>query len=154
MKWIVKVLLVVLVAVMLSLLAIEDTGYVLISRSPWVIELSLTFFVLLIAVSFILLHMALRFISNSWGIGGRVREWRLKRRHAQARKSLNQGLLELAQRNWKKSEKLLLKNVADSESPLINYLAAASAAQEQGKINVEMIFYRLPMRVHLVLMWR
>jgi len=132
MKWLVKVLIVVVVAVLLSLLAIEDTGYVLISRTPWVVELSLTFFALIIAAGFVVFYMTLRFISNSWGISGRLREWRLHRRHMLARKSLNQGLLELAQRNWKKSEKLLIKNIEDSESPLINYLAAASAAQEQG----------------------
>jgi len=133
MKWLVKVLLVVLFAVVISLLAIEDTGYVLISRSPWVVELSLTFFALIILIGFFVFYFVLRFIANSWGVGERVREWRMYRRHKLARKNLNQGLLELAQRNWKKAEKLLTKHVDDSESPLINYLAAASAAQEQGE---------------------
>jgi len=133
MKWLFKVLLVVLMAVIISLLAIEDTGYVLIARTPWVIELSLTFFALMIVISFALLYFLLRFISNSWGFGERLREWRLQRNHKLARQNLNQGLLELAQRNWKKSEKLLIKNVQYSETPLLNYLAAASAAQEQGE---------------------
>jgi len=133
MKWLIKVLLVVVIAVVFGLLAIEDTGYVLISRTPWVIELSLTFFALIIAAGFIIFYAVLRFVSNSWGVGGRLREWRSHRRHKLARNSLNNGLLELAQRNWKKSEKLLIKNVEDSDSPLINYLAAASAAQEQGE---------------------
>jgi len=133
MSWLVKVLLIVLAAVVLSLLAIEDTGYVLISRAPWVIELSLTFFVVVIALSFIILYGILRFIANTWHVGERLREWRSQRRQKLSRQSLNQGLLELAQRNWKKAEKLLLKHVDDSESPLLNYLAAASAAQEQGQ---------------------
>ncbi len=133
MSWLVKVLLIILVAVVLSLLAIEDTGYVLISRAPWVIELSLTFFVVVIALGFIVLYGILRFIANTWHVGERLREWRIQRRQKLSRQSLNQGLLELAQRNWKKAEKLLLKHVDDSESPLLNYLAAASAAQEQGQ---------------------
>ena len=133
MSWLVKLLLIVLAAVILSLLAIEDTGYVLISRAPWVIELSLTFFVVMIVASFVLLYGILRFVFNTWGVGGRVREWRSQRRQKLSRQSLNQGLLELAQRNWKKAEKLLLKHVDDSESPLLNYLAAASAAQEQSE---------------------
>ena len=132
MSWLVKVLLIIVAAVVLSLLAIEDTGYVLISRSPWVIELSLTFFIVIIVGSFILLYAVIRFISNTWHVGERIREWQSQRRQKLSRQSLNQGLLELAQRNWKKSEKLLLKHVDDSESPLLNYLAAASAAQEQG----------------------
>jgi len=133
MSWLVKILLIIVAAVVLSLLAIEDTGYVLISRAPWVVELSLTFFVVVIAASFLLLYALLRFIANTWVVGDRIREWRSQRRQKLSRQSLNQGLLELAQRNWKKAEKLLLKNVTDSESPLLNYLAAASAAQEQGE---------------------
>lgn len=133
MTWLVKVLLVILLAVVIALLAIKDTGYVLISRAPWVVELSLTFAALTIGIGFIIFYIVLRFISNSWGVGERVREWRILRRNKLARKNLNQGLLELAQRNWKKAEKLLIKYVEDSESPLINYLAAASAAQEQGE---------------------
>jgi len=133
MSWLVKVLLIVLAAVVLGLLAIEDTGYVLISRTPWVIELSLTFFMVMIVATFALLYALLRFIFNTWSVGERIREWRSQRRQKLSRQSLNQGLLELAQRNWKKSEKLLVKYVDDSESPLLNYLAAASAAQEQGE---------------------
>jgi len=133
MSWLVKVLLIIIAAVVLSLLAIEDTGYVLVSRSPWVVELSFTFFVVIIVVSFILLYASIRFISNTWHVGDRIRVWQLHRRARLSRQSLNQGLLELAQRDWKKAEKLLLKYVDDSESPLLNYLAAASAAQEQGE---------------------
>jgi len=133
MSWLVKVLLIILAAVAVSLLAIEDTGYVLISRAPWVIELSLTFFVAAIVLGFILFYVLLRFIYNTWGIGEKIRDWNHHRRQKVSRQSLNQGLLELAQRNWKKAEKLLLKHVDDSESPLLNYLAAASAAQEQSQ---------------------
>lgn len=133
MSWLVKILLIIVAAVVFSLLAIEDTGYVLISRAPWVVELSLTFFAVVIVATFLVLYALLRFIANTWAVGDRIREWRTQRRQKLSRQNLNQGLLELAQRNWKKAEKLLLKNVTDSESPLLNYLAAASAAQEQGE---------------------
>lgn len=133
MTWLVKILLIILLAVVIALFAIQDTGYVLISRAPWVVELSLTFAALAVGIGFMIFYLVMRFISNSWGVGERVREWRQQRRYKFARKNLNQGLLELAQRNWKKAEKLLIKTVDDSESPLINYLAAASAAQEQGE---------------------
>jgi len=132
MKWLVKLMLLVLAGVAVTLLAIEDTGYVLISRQPWVIELSMTLFILLIVISFIVLYGVLRFISNTWGIGQRMRDWQQQRRHNSARQNLNKGLLELAQRNWVKAEKLLTRHVEDSESPLLNFLAAASAAQEQN----------------------
>jgi len=132
MKFLVKVLIVSIVTVLLALFALDDTGYVLISRTPWVVELSLTMFVILLALTFLVLYFVIRFTVRSWTLSSRVHDWRLQRSHIRARKSLNKGLLELAQRNWKKAEKILLKNVNESESPLLNYLGAASAAQEQS----------------------
>lgn len=133
MKLLLKLLFVAVLGVLLALVAIRDTGYVLISREPWAIELSLTLFVLLLLASFFLLYWLVRFIHNSWTLSQRVQDWQSRRRIARARRSLNRGLLELAQRHWGKAEKLLIQHVDDSESPLLNYLAAASAAQEQGE---------------------
>jgi HemY protein len=47
-------------------------------------------------------------------------------------KILFTGLIELAEGNWSGAEKRLLKYAEDSETPLLNYLAAARAAQHQG----------------------
>ena len=105
MTGLVKVLLVILFAVVIALFAIQDTGYVLISRAPWVVELSLTFAALTIGIGFIIFYIVLRFISNSWGVGERVREWRMQRRNKLARKNLNQTLIELAQRTSKMADK-------------------------------------------------
>ncbi|WP_399361225.1 heme biosynthesis HemY N-terminal domain-containing protein [Thiohalobacter thiocyanaticus] len=51
-----------------------------------------------------------------------------------ARHSLNQGLLALSEGDWPRAEKLLVEHADDSESPLLNYLAAARAAQDQGRM--------------------
>lgn len=133
MKWLVRFFIVTLLGVAIALFARQDTGYVLITREPWVVETSLTMFILLTLVSFAVLYGVIRFIINAWGLSGRVHHWQTERHSQRARKNLNKGLLELAHRHWSKAEKLLLKNVKDSDTPLINYLAAASAAQEQGE---------------------
>lgn len=132
MKLLLKIILVALLGVGLALVAREDTGYVLISMTPWVIEISLILFIAGLLASFFIAYYLVRFLVNSWGLSRRMHEWQQRRSALHARKSLNKGLLALAQRDWPKAEKLLLQHVEHSESPLLNYLAAASAAQEQG----------------------
>jgi HemY protein len=132
MKLLLKIILVAVLGVALALVARQDTGYVLIARSPWVIEISLTLFIVILLASFVAAYFLIRFLVNSWGLTRRVHDWQERRSVVHARKSLNKGLLELAQRHWGKAEKLLTQHVEHSESPLLNYLAAASAAQEQG----------------------
>lgn len=132
MKWLLRAMLVAVLGVLIAVFAREDTGYVLITREPWVVETSLTMFVLILVVAFLLVYAVLRFIANAWQVGRRLQHWQQQRRARRARRDLGRGLLELAQRNWEKAERLLTRNVAESDTPLINYLAAASAAQEQG----------------------
>lgn len=132
MKLLLKIILVALLGVGVALLARQDTGYVLIARTPWAIEISLILFIVMLLASFVISYYLVRFLVNSWGLSRRMHDWQDRRHAVHARKSLNKGLLELAQRHWVKAEKLLLQNIEHSESPLLNYLAAASAAQEQG----------------------
>jgi HemY protein len=55
------------------------------------------------------------------------------RRFEKSRKLLNLGLIDLAEGRFAQAENNLVKLVEYSESPLIHYLAAARAAQQQGK---------------------
>jgi len=55
------------------------------------------------------------------------------RRFGKSRKLLNQGLIDLAEGRFDQAEVNLIKMVEYSESPLLHYLAAARAAQLQGK---------------------
>ncbi|WP_126457091.1 heme biosynthesis HemY N-terminal domain-containing protein [Sulfuriflexus mobilis] len=132
MKLLIKILFIALLGVALALLAKQDAGYVLIARSPWAIEISLTLFIVALFAGFVVAYYLIRFLVNSWGLSRRMHDWQERRHVQKARRSLNRGLLELAQRHWDKAEKLLIQHVEHSESPLLNYLAAASAAQEQG----------------------
>ena len=133
MKLLIKMLLGSLLAVLLTLWVIKDPGYVLLAREPWVIEVSLAFFVILLLIAFLVFYGVIRFIKNTWAFPDNVHEWRNNRRHKRAYRSLTKGLMQLAQHQWKKAESLLLKNATDSETPLLNYLGAAHAAQEQGE---------------------
>ncbi len=133
MRSVIAAFLALLTAVAVTLWVKEDNGYVLIGYGPWTVEGSLALFVLLGLGLFLLLHLSLRLLSRLWQMPDRVSGWRRKRRLQRAHRSLTRGLVELAEGRWKVAERHLTRYAQQSESPLINYLAAARAAQLQGE---------------------
>ena len=130
MKWLVYAFVILLAAVLLGLLAYQDPGYVLISRGTTTLEMSLSLFSTLVVLGFIALYLLLRLLFRGWHVPRRVHQWRQFRRARKARQASNRGLIELAEGHWRKAERALLKNVKDSDTPLLNYLSAARAAQK------------------------
>jgi len=125
-------LLVLALSVFIALAIKQDNGYVLIGYGNWSIEGSLAFFVLLNVVLFALLYTIIRLLSRVYGVPGRFHDWRRRRETGRAQKALTQGLVELSEGHWKSAEKSLVRHAAHSETPLLNYLAAARSAQQQG----------------------
>lgn len=58
----------------------------------------------------------------------RISQSRENKHHAEAQLDLKNGLVNLVEGHFAESEKLLVKNVAYSETPLLNYLGAAHCA--------------------------
>ena len=131
MKWLFTAFLILLAAVLLGLLAYQDPGYVLISRGQTTLEMSLSLFASVVVIGFILLYFLIRTLVRGWHVPGRLRRWRQLRRRRQARHSSNRGLIELAEGNWRRAERALINHAKDSDTPLLNYLSAARAAQKQ-----------------------
>lgn len=121
-----------LFAVIVTLWVKEDNGYVLIGYGQWTIEGSLALFILAGAILFMLSYLLLRILARLWAVPDQFQHWSSRRVAASARHSLTQGLMELAEGNWKSAEKHLIQHAVHSETPLLNYLAAARAAQLQG----------------------
>lgn len=132
MKLLFTVLLVLAGAVGFTLLAQRDPGYVLISYADWSAESSLSLFLVVIAVGFTLFYLLLRLIFGTLHIPARIAYWRRHRRALRARRATNRGLLALAEGNWPHAERFLNRYAASSDTPLLNYLGAARAAQKQG----------------------
>src|SRR5690606_11330594 len=61
----------------------------------------------------------------------RLRERLERRRQRRARRALTQGLIEIAEGQWRDGERRLVRHATASDVPLINYLVAARAAQLQ-----------------------
>ena len=124
-------LLVLLVGVVAGLLAYQDPGYVLIGRGNLTIETTLSLFIVLLLAAFVAAYLLVRLAVRTWQAPARLRQWRAERRRRRARRSLRQGLIELAEGHWRKAERILIRHADDSSTPLLNYLSAARAAQKQ-----------------------
>lgn len=132
MKTLIIALLGLTAAVVAALAVQDDNGYILVGYGQWTIEGSLAFFLLANVLVFVVLYLVIRFFSRMFAAPKQVGEWRNKRGALRARKALTLGLVELSEGNWQKAEKDLLKYARRSETPLLNYLAAARSAQQQG----------------------
>lgn len=119
-------------AVAVTLVVRADNGYLLIGYGYWTVEMSLALAVLLLGVTFTALHLLLRLLSRTRALPRTLREWQHRRAEQRARLALTRGLIDLAEGNWRAAEKNLTRHAADSETRLLNYLAAARAAQQQG----------------------
>lgn len=109
----------------------QGSGYVLISYGTWSYESSLWVFSLLFAVALSTLYIGLHFLFALLKTPSALKNWQEKRQINVAIGKTVQGLITLAEGNFKQSEKLLMAG-AHGKGKLINYLAAARAAQYSG----------------------
>jgi HemY protein len=123
---------VVLVAIIATLYALENPGYVLIARAPWSVEMTLTTFVLLAIAAFFAVALVVFLIIRLLRIPRDVARWRVKRRTREARTALTRGLSRLMEGNWVEAEGQLLTGLRYGDAPLLNYLGAAIASQAHG----------------------
>ena len=116
----------------LGTLALQDNGQVSIVWGEWIVETSLSFFMVILAVSFIALYLLTRFWSTLILLPRHWREGRLMKRHYQAEKTLNKGMIALEYGDWKMAEKQLIKSAKFSELGLVHFLSAAKMAHNQN----------------------
>jgi HemY protein len=115
------------------LLVQEDPGFILVKYADYKIETTLAFGIIAVAVATVLIHFLFKLLMGVWHIPRAVKKQSQGRRFSKSRKLLNQGLIDLAEGHYDKAEANLVKMVDYSESPLLHYLAAARAAQLQGR---------------------
>jgi len=130
MKWLLYLLITVAVVTGITLLAIADRGYVLINIWHYTIESTVVTWIIVLGIVFTLLHYTIRVTGNFLRMPRDMRKWREQRRQQSANKALLEGMVKLAEGNWKAAEKQVLKHSSDSQVPMLNYIAAARAAHE------------------------
>ena len=122
------------VAVMAAVLLVQnDAGFVLVKYGEYSIETTLAFGIVALVAATLLVNAAYRMLMGIWRLPTSMKRSSNSRRYDKSRKMLNQGLIDLAEGRFDQAEKNLIKLVDFSENPLLHYLAAARAAQHQGR---------------------
>jgi HemY protein len=132
-KMIIRLLLLVIAVLAGVLLVRDDPGQLLLRYRDYSVETTLAFAVLIMVLSVVAMHYSFKFLRGMWHLPGSIKNLSQNRRYDKARRQLNQGLIDLAEGRFEQAENHLIRLVEFSESPLVHYLAAARAAQLQGK---------------------
>ncbi|WP_455380115.1 heme biosynthesis HemY N-terminal domain-containing protein [Acidihalobacter prosperus] len=111
--------------------ALHNPGYAFLAWGHWSVELTLIDLVIAIIFCFVVLYVTVRLIARAWRAPHQLASRLHSRRSERARRGLIRGLIELAEGRWKESERLLIRNASSSQTPLLNFLAAARSAQMQ-----------------------
>ena len=107
---------------------LQDPGYVVISFRGYLIEMSVPVLIALILLLMFSGWLILKLIRAPRKLGeaaGRYRSGRSGQR-------LTRGMIEVAEGNFAKGERLLARTAHNSDAPLLNYLQAARAAHLLG----------------------
>ena len=131
-RFFIILLILLLAGAWLGQLMVQDPGYVLMAYKETTVETSLWVLLLIAIVLFAVLHTVLNLITRARVPAQRMRDWRGRRNHKVAQGKTLKGLMALSEGNWWKAQRYLTQAAERSEQPLINYLAAAKAAHEQG----------------------
>ncbi len=120
-----------LVGTGLATLLLYDNGQVSMVWNDWVIETSLSFLVIAMAVTFILGYFLIRLFLNLWHLPVFWRRRRRLRQYSKAENSMAKGMIALEYGDWQTAEKQLIKSAKQSEAGLVHYLSAAKMAHNQ-----------------------
>ncbi len=131
MKWLIYALVALAASVVVGLVALPDPGYVLLGYGKYSVETTL----LTLLAGLFLIYILLRVLSRIWKAPRNLQAWNSRQQLQRDRKRLNNGLVELVEGNSLRAEQDLKRLVKQGDKPLITYLAAARAAQQQGAID-------------------
>ena len=106
----------------------SDTGYVAISFRGYLVEMSVPMLVLLTAALFGSIWLVRKIVLAPRRIGEAAGRYRSMR----SGQKMTRGMIEMAEGNFARGERMLARAASTSDSPLFNYLQAARAAHLQG----------------------
>ncbi|MBP3140558.1 heme biosynthesis HemY N-terminal domain-containing protein [Aliivibrio fischeri] len=114
----------------------DQQGYVLISVANTTIEMSLTTLVLFIGALIAGLFLLEMIVKRILSVSNYTRGWFSARHLRKARYNTFKGMIKLHEGEWKEAERLITKGGRHNDFPLLNYLAAAEAAQGRQQIDL------------------
>lgn len=129
-----------LIVVILSLAAATTIGLVSLDSPPGIMlvsygshswEMPLVLALLFIAVGFALLYLVFNFLFGVLRTPRKARAWNERRQNRNAQDDTLRGYARLIEGEWAQGEKDLVKRLNHCKTPMLNYLGAAHAAQQQ-----------------------
>ncbi|MDX1481831.1 MAG: heme biosynthesis HemY N-terminal domain-containing protein [Woeseiaceae bacterium] len=108
---------------------LQDPGYVIINFRSYVVEMSVPVLLGLVLATIVALWLLRKILRAPRRLGqaaGRLRSDR-------AGQKVTRGMIEIAEGNFARGEKLLARTTEVAEAPLLNYLQAARAAHLAGE---------------------
>jgi HemY protein len=125
-------LLILIFSVWFGLEIVHHPGYLLLVYEPWTVEMPVWFALLTFLIFLGLFYLLITSIDHIRFLFYRFKNWLYFRREQKSYSKTQLGLTALIEGRWKRAEQLLIAGVNQTLDPLINYLAAAKAAHEQG----------------------
>lgn len=129
MKFGLLVILVLIVSAFAASFLLADPGYVVINFRGYLIEMSVPILLALIVLIIIATWAIIKLVRAPRKLGEAAGRYRTGR----AGQRLTRGVIEVAEGNFAKGERLLGRAAGVSEAPLLNYLQAARAAHLLGQ---------------------
>lgn len=120
-------------AVGFAAIAKDTNGYVRVHLDPYTVEVNVWVFIFAVLALFILLYLLFRLLSWIFMTKKRVGKWKQRKDELSAGKSMQKGYIDLIEGKWDSAEKRLVAKADKSPAPVLNYLAAAHAAQQNGE---------------------
>jgi len=108
---------------------LSDPGYVVINIRGYLVEMTVPVLVLLTAALFGIVWLVRKIILAPRRIGEAAGRYR----SARSGQKMTRGMIEVAEGNFARGERMLARAASTSDSPLFNYLQAARAAHLQGR---------------------
>ena len=122
------VVFVLLIGTIATHFLLENNGYVLISFLGYTIEMSVPILILFLLLAYLIVRLLVRI----WNAPRALGELAARTRYKRASRQIKRGFIALSEGKLARGERLLTKGAANSDAPILNYLAAARAAQMQG----------------------
>jgi len=119
----------------LGISAVQDSSDITINYqwndNPMSVSLTSTTMLIVGILGILGLYIFFSLLKFIFGLKKRLKNRRNAKLSLKAKQELTKGLVQFTEGRWEESEYLLLNNVAHSETPLLNYLAASRSAHMQ-----------------------
>ncbi|MFQ5660471.1 MAG: heme biosynthesis HemY N-terminal domain-containing protein [Gammaproteobacteria bacterium] len=130
-------------AVGLGIFLKNDPGRFVFTYAGTTVQMSFALFVIGLIIAVISFHFIFSLINGLMRLPGKINHWSSHRRSRRSEKYLTRGLMSSLEGNWLKAEEAFSEGASYSRTPMLNYLGAARAAQQQGALQRRDHYLRL-----------